>query len=77
MDEKLEKLTSAYDEIVSMVLSILTFKFQVNLSKAGIYEKVPIDGLLEILNILDKSMDETEQQIHKVYYGQIEKGEEN
>ena len=65
--------TAYHDMIASLILTIFTFRFRRNLIKSdGLL--ITDEALKEILNIIEQSIDETEQQIHEVYE-QREKGD--
>ena len=54
-----------YDIIVAQTLTLLAFRFRKKLIKSGIEYKTTGEALCEILKILDKSMDEIEQEMHE------------
>ena len=60
MDEK-------YALITTTTLTLLAVRFRLNLNKPGVLNNITGEALIEILNILEQSMYETEQQIHELY----------
>ena len=60
MDEK-------YALITTTTLALLAVRFRLNLNKPGVLNNITGEALIEILNILEQSMYETEQQIHELY----------
>ena len=60
MDEKYALLTTT-------TLALLAVRFRLNLNKPGALDKITGEALIDILNILEQSMYETEQEIHKLY----------
>ena len=67
MDEK-------YALITTTTLTLLDVRFELKLRESGVTNKIKPEVLSEILNILDQSIDETEQQIHELYESR-EKGD--
>ena len=67
MNEKLALITTT-------TLTLLFVRFSLKLRESGVTNKITPEVLSELLNILEQSMDETEQQIHEIYE-QREKGE--
>lgn len=67
MDEKYALLTTT-------TLTLLAVRFRLNLNKPGALDKITGEALIDILNILEQSMYETEQQIHELYESR-EKGD--
>ena len=63
-----------YKIIITTTLTILDVRFELKLKESGVVNKIKPEVLSEILNILDQSMNETEQQMHE-FYEQREKGE--
>lgn len=66
MDEKYAFITTT--------LTLLAVRFGLNLNKPGVLNNITGESLIEILNILEQSMYETEQQIHELYESR-EKGD--
>ena len=60
MDEK-------YALITTTTLALLAVRFRLNLNKPCALDRITGEELIEILNILEQSMYETEQEIHKLY----------
>lgn len=67
MDEK-------YALITTTTLTLLAVRFRLNLNKPGVLNNITGESLIDILNILEQSMYETEQQIHELYENK-EKGD--
>lgn len=67
MDEK-------YALITTTTLTLLDVRFELKLRESGVTSKIKPEVLSEILNILEQSIDETEQQIHELYENR-EKGD--
>lgn len=67
MDEK-------YALIITTTITTLGIRFALSLKETGVAKKITPELLTEILNILDQSMDETEQQMHELYESR-EKGD--
>lgn len=60
MNEKLALITTT-------TLTLLFVRFSLKLRESGVANKITPEVLSELLNILEQSMDETEQQIHEIY----------
>ena len=56
-----------YNVIITTTLTLLDVRFELKLRESGVVNKIKSELLSEILNILDQSIDETEQQIHELY----------
>ena len=56
-----------YDIIITTTITTLYIRFALSLKETGVANKITPEVLTEILNILDQSMDETEQQMHELY----------
>ena len=63
-----------YDIIITTTITTLSIRFALSLKETGVANKITPEVLTEILNILDQSMDETEQQMHELYEAR-EKGD--
>ena len=63
-----------YNLIITTTLTLLAVRFGLKLKESGVANKIKPEVLSEILNILDQSMDETEQAIHESFE-KIEKGD--
>ena len=56
-----------YKLIITTTLTVLDVRFELKLKESGVVNKIKPEVLSEILNILDQSMNETEQQMHELY----------